>query len=127
MTSRQLGIMGFALAVLAAVGSVVMVLASTSVQYGKLLSTVEQTQKDVAEIKTTLTALAPPTIKHAGPSTTASSGTAVAHDDRLQPPAEHQPADPADPEPAADWHNAYLRDHCRLCPTCCATAATGDP
>lgn len=119
MTSRQLGIWGFVLAVVAAIGSVAAVLASTSVQYGKLLSTVEQTQKDVAEIKATIANIAPPTIKHAG--------TPEAPPPPSPAAVVAQPAPAEDAEPLPDWHRAYVRDHCRLCPSCCASAATGDP
>lgn len=127
MTSKQLGVWGFVLAVLSAVGAVVLVLTSTSVQYGKLLSAVEQTQKDVAEIKATIATLAPPTIKHASPAGPTAGGPAVAANASPRPPVEHQAAEPNDAEPLPDWHRAFIADKCRLCPTCCATAATGEP
>lgn len=110
MTSRQLGIAGFVLALVSAVAGVAVVLSSTSVQYGQLLATVTQTQKDVAEIKQTLDKIAPPTIKHA------------------DVPAPVQPAPAVEQaEAPADWYPAFLADKCRLCPTCCASAAASEP
>ena len=122
MTSRQLGIAGFFLTAAGLIGGAAMILTSQSVQYGRLLSTVEQTAKDVTDIKTTLKELAPPTIKHAGTPDAPPPPSPAALVAQPAPPADDGPA-----EPAPDWHRAYVRDHCRLCPSCCASAATGEP
>lgn len=82
---------------------------------GSIETKVEQTGKDIAEIKSTLRTIAPPTVR------TAQAPEATTGEGRVEQGAVEQDALPG------SWHSAYIADHCKNCPSCCATAVAGDP
>lgn len=103
-------ILAFIVAIVGAGGSVAVV----AHYLGTIDTKVEQTRTDIADIKTTLKAIAPATVP--------------AHPARqaVQAPAAQVAAtsseDPNDD--TATWPARYLADHCKHCPECCASGAT---
>lgn len=122
MTNKTIQILLLAIAALTLFGGAIGTIAVVARYTGSIETKVEQTGRDIAEIKVTLDKIAPPTVR-----------TARAPEATTEKPAEQgaqaaepgQGALPASAESSAvEWHGAYLADLCRLCPTCCAT---GEP
>lgn len=105
-----------ALALLGGAGGTIAVVARYT---GSIETKVEQTATDIAEIKTTLRTIAPPTVVK-----TASMPAAP-----VQPlPSSHDPIVTNDIDqsaPREHWSVGYVADHCKACPECCVKAQAG--
>lgn len=117
MTNKTIQILLLAIAALTLFGGAFGTIAVVARYNGSIEAKVEQTGRDIAEIKATLNKIAPPTVRTAEAPKATTSGAA---EQGAETQEQGQGALP-------DWHSAYLADHCRLCPTCCATAVAGDP
>lgn len=123
MTNKTIQVLLLIIAAITLFGGAFGTIAVVARYTGSIETKIEETGKDIAEIKITLDKIAPPTVRQAAAQA-------------AEPPAQHATTKeaeqgavlPASAESSAvDWHGRYLADHCKLCPSCCASAATGDP
>lgn len=122
MTNKTIQIWLLIIAAVTLLGGGIGVIAVVARYTGSIETKVEQTGRDIAEIKVTLDKIAPPTVRAARAPEATTSKPAEQGAEAAEP---GQGALPASAESSAvEWHGAYLADHCRLCPTCCAT---GEP
>jgi len=122
MTNKTIQIWLLIIAAVTLLSGGIGVIAVVARYTGSIETKVEQTGRDIAEIKVTLDKIAPPTVRAARAPEATTSKPAEQGTEAAEP---GQGALPASAESSAvEWHGAYLADHCRLCPTCCAT---GEP
>ena len=128
MTNKTIQVLLLIIAAVTLFGGAFGTIAVVARYTGSIETKVEQTGRDIAEIKTTLDKIAPPTVRaaQASEATTGArvgQGAAAPEPDRAEQGALPDSAESS----TADWHSRYLADHCRLCPSCCARASEGEP
>lgn len=130
MTNKTIQVLLLIIAAVTLFGGAFGTIAVVARYTGSIETKVEQTGKDIAEIKVTLDKIAPPTVRHAAAPAPvpAPAREATTQGEAAEQGAAEQGTLPDSAESStADWHSRYLADHCSLCPSCCAKAAEGEP
>jgi len=131
MTNKTIQVLLLVIAAVTLFGGAFGVIAVVARYTGSIETKIEETGKDIAEIKTTLDKIAPPTVRHAAapvPAPASAQEATTQGKAAEQGRTAEQGALPDSAESStADWHSRYLADHCSLCPSCCAKAAEGEP